>query len=433
MTKAQLDFIARQEVKGQGGQDARAFLTWYHPDDIHRLAYRTYQANQAAIDAIIHSPVMILGSDGHSFEQKMRFAKNLLMASKQQILPFIIAPEIGAAHFMSGFIRKDEEGDCELFLFNPTGYTPERAEKRLAIEDINDVAGMTMHVSSLAVQTTDKDQLEGKEGPALVSCGPISLMFIEHLLKNPQYALQLDQSMVLPESLVQLEAMAKEEYQQAVLAQRQRHFQLLGTVADSELEAIDAVYYQQISQFLTGVQQDDASEAATEYRYDSDDDYDDDYDDEYSSCSEDDSDDLTDTSPTSALALHDYQARARHYQVLAEQAEDLAVKALYIQAQRINERASAPSLLNFLGALLAYNEKKVSFADKASHLNQVLDQMAEINRTTLAQSFSKPADSALYGALNETTMTLVDKTTAVLKIEQALSAAQQFQQVGMGL
>lgn len=261
MTKAQDDFIHRKESGVALVQDGRDFLTWYHPDDIHRIAYAVYEDQPEKSQRFLHAPVMVFGSDYHSFEDKMNFCRSVLEQSEKQILPFVIAPEIGCVHFMAGFIRFNAKQErYELFLFNPTGYTKITATKRLAIKDIEHVSGMSMYVSSATVQTIEKDKVDGKEGPALVSCGPISLMWIEYVLKNPQYALTLNEGFILPEQLTQLESVGKDEYQELVTLQRKAHYELLAKISDEDLERIDNVHYQLIQQFLDYNEDEDAVE-----------------------------------------------------------------------------------------------------------------------------------------------------------------------------
>lgn len=466
MTKAQNDFIARRDSKADPAQDARDFLTWYHPEDIHRIAHKTYLSQSELNKGIVHPPMMLMSSYPPNFEENMAFCQHLLNESDHQILPFIIAPEIGAAHFMAGFVRKNlEESYNEIFLFNPTGYsTPKLAALRLSIIDVEDkedyedqegldnVAEMEMHVSSLPVQTSKKDQLDGVKGPALVSCGPISLMFVEHILKNPDYALKLDETFNLPEHLVQLERLEKPQYQQAVLKQRQAHYERLGTIGDPDLEDIDNVYYGMVDKFLT---KDWKEEEEWEWESDQ------------SPLLEELSTSPKAQSPSpkkspvelpqdtahhqetkpKPIALKQeldpkpeitepllakkmptcaYQLRAKYYQTLAKATDDPALKALYTQAHRINQRASSPGIFNLLGALLSYNNQKVSFTSKAAHLNASLDQLNDCkNRKDLVKAFSNTAESGLYKALNETTMTYVDKTTAIKMIESALEQTTQ--------
>ncbi len=451
MPQSQNDFIARKE-NSDNPTDARQFLTWYHPEDIHRIAQQTYNNQPKSTKHQIHAPIMVLGSYAHSFEEKMRFCSAQLNESDKQILPFIIAPEMGAAHFMAGFIRRgqDEQFYDDIFLFNPTGYTRERAVKRLALDDIEDVASMEMHVSQLQVQTIDKDQLEGNKGPALVSCGPIALFFIEYLLANPNYGLELDEHFALPERIIELEAMSKEAYQKHILAQRQNHYDLLGTIADKELESIDTSNYQMVAKFLDG---DWKEESSWEESYDSDLFIESDnmvmesplvkeksaspspstfdkvvqssvaqvppkYDNRLTPIKANHSDEQEQLISTS-IAENNYLTRANHYQKLAENSDDTVLKELYTQAKRINQRACSPGIFNLLGALLSYNSHKVSFTDKATHLNQAIDELGIINSKNLKLKF-KVQSSNLYLALNETTMSHVDKTTAVQKIELSL-------------
>ena len=253
MTKAQNDFISRVDGCDNQVLDSREFSTWYHPDDIYRIAYQTYKNQLQDNEIHIHLPVMVLGSESHGFEDKMAFCLEYLQFSEKQILPFMIAPEIGAVHFMSGFIRINQTDDKpypEIFLFNPTGYTKLSASKRLSIQNMDSVANMVMHVSSLQIQTIDKDQVENQKSPSLVSCGPISLMFIEYILKNPNYALQLDDSFELPIQISQLGTMDKMEYQQTVNIQRQVHYELLGRMSDEILDEVDGFHYDFTEQFF---------------------------------------------------------------------------------------------------------------------------------------------------------------------------------------
>jgi len=208
--------------------------------------------------------------------------------------------------------------------------------------------------------------------------------------------------------------------QDNIITKRQADYEFLGTIADIELENIDRQNYTMVEQFLDN----DWSIAQNDWGSEE-------YDWRESPNSSEDTSPISPSSEGSPLKLttNNYRARAQHYEQLANASDNLAIKELYTQAQRINQRASSPDIFSFLGALLSYNSHKVSFTDKATHLNQAIDKLGKVDKTSFTLEIENQS-SEIYMALNETTMTHVKKTTAIQKIEQALEQEQdksQFQ------
>lgn len=257
MNKAQSDFIKRYQTQEtlNLSDDGRNFLNWYLSDDIFRISHIMYRDCDKKLQVLIHEPIMVYEASHISFETKMAYCLSLLELSRKNILPFVIAPEIGSCHFMAGLIRKNDSGSFELFLFNPTGYSENLAKKRLGISCIDNVAGMKMIISSREIQSIQRDEIDASvKQPALVSCGPISLMFIQHLLLDHEYALALNDTFELPNSILALDNMSIKGYQERIVAERKAHFDLLATIDDqalSELEHVNYKYIQGLLEFET--------------------------------------------------------------------------------------------------------------------------------------------------------------------------------------
>lgn len=86
--------------------------------------------------------------------------------------------------------------------------------------------------SSKQLQTHEKD------GGPLVSCGPLSLAFIQYVMRNPEYMAKLDKEFHLPKFL----DIKKDEvlrYKELVMSLRREHYKVLDTVADKDSELND--------------------------------------------------------------------------------------------------------------------------------------------------------------------------------------------------
>lgn len=471
-TKAQQDFVSRKDVI-DAPTDGRDFLTWYHPEDLNRLMQYRYSQAKPKERAVIHQPVMVFNSDDITFSDKMYVLDQALRKSKKQALPFIIAPELGGAHFIAGIIRKSSTGVNELFIFNPTGYTKQSAMARLSLDDLEDVGCMQMHVSELAVQTQEKDKLLGaeKDNP-LVSCGPISMMFIDYILSHPEYIDSLDESVVLPEPLQQLASKDIAEYQSEVKQLRQSHYAELANIADDELEAIDLPFYKMTQKIidtlavLNGADVASVSESETstedmelqaQEAISSISNSSESYEAQKKGCQEKEELKLPlgaidkgsikkdpeqmnlelnqssmlqqqlskNTKPKQlTLKKNDYQKRSEHYFALSDSSDDPLLREVYKQVARINQRALTPGMLDTLGSWFFYNPHKVSFKKKANTLNKALDKLGELSADSFKTAFTDH-NSEIYQAFNKTTMTYVDKTISVQCIEKVIDEAAQ--------
>lgn len=207
----------------------------------------------------------------------MTSAKNKLIESDKLYFPFIIKPEIGSAHYMAGIIRKNNDLTQEisnnnpnvtLLLFNPLGYTKDRAKKRLNLKNADEINGMTLLLSQSQVQCQEKD------GDKPVSCGPLSVKFIQYAINNPKWIEKLDAKFELPEDLSHFACYDEFKYQLEIKNTRKAHFYLLEKLPNDELETLDSnatfdEYFLNYIDNLQDSQFNDDEEKESEYEYDS--------------------------------------------------------------------------------------------------------------------------------------------------------------------
>ena len=104
------------------------------------------------------------------------------------------------------------------------------------------------------------------------------------------------------------------------------------------------------------------------------------------------------------------------YETLSKKTLDSKqLKAFYHQLARINRRAHSPNLSQYFGAFFFSGSKQVSFSAKASLINTVFDKIAE-DEQRITEAL-KDHGSALYKALNLSTIFAVNKTKAIKEIE----------------
>lgn len=86
------------------------------------------------------------------------------------------------------------------------------------------------------IQTMERDENK------LVSCGPLSVAFIEYVLKHPEYMKQLDYTFALPDFLKQLMLTTNADYKRQIINMRQNQAKILTQIDDSLVETIDNSY-----------------------------------------------------------------------------------------------------------------------------------------------------------------------------------------------
>ena len=243
MTLAQKDFVARKDPGSDTELSSLCFTTWYHPDDVQRIVWAIDRAIPASEKAAYHKPHVFFDMEPPLFEARMIYCRDALQQSKdKKYFPFIIKPEVGGAHFTAGILRKEDDGCIKLFFFNPLGYEGHEAlntaQKRLKLIDINDIDGMQVICSQDKIQDLDK------EGGGIVSCGPISVLFLQYALQHPEWVDSLDEAFRLPECLTSFLHHDQATYQQQLIAVRKRHFDLLENVSDALLISdVNNFYY----------------------------------------------------------------------------------------------------------------------------------------------------------------------------------------------
>ncbi|HAU0232671.1 TPA: hypothetical protein ACT9K7_003244 [Legionella pneumophila] len=239
MTKAQEQFVSRDK------EDSRDFNVWYHNDDTQRLVWALYQKalkqDRAPLlkqkylepyvffDGIDHCSF----TDRSPFNEVMNATKERLLQSNKLYLPIIFKPELGGAHYMAGILRKEKDNRVTFFLFNPLGYPNEeariKAKKRLELESTSAIGDMKLVMSPHTVQSSVKD------GTKLVSCGPLSIAFVDFALNNPDWVESLDEDFRIPEFLLFYKNADLTDYVEGIKKIRQSHYELLSNVSDEDL------------------------------------------------------------------------------------------------------------------------------------------------------------------------------------------------------
>ncbi|WP_367606182.1 hypothetical protein [Legionella sp. W05-934-2] len=247
MTKAQDIFTTRDQ------EDSRKFETWYHNDDVQWLVWQHYQQLPESIEEVMLPPYVFFdGEFSHKLEDLMWECSNQLLNSEATFFPIIFKPELGSAHYMSAILRKNPDNDetCTMFLFNPTGFSNEKltpedyAKARLGLEEKNKIGGMDLVICHQVAQK-EKFEKETASGHTLVSCGPMSVAFIQYAMSHPEWVEKLDtKNFVLPP---ELEAFAKlddkEQYRQAVAKLRAKHYGQLSDINDDDYTEEEAANF----------------------------------------------------------------------------------------------------------------------------------------------------------------------------------------------
>ncbi|QRN03260.1 hypothetical protein GH742_04910 [Legionella sp. MW5194] len=230
MGKATDEFRKRDDEKG-GFEDCREFNTWYDNEDVKRIAWTLFtHLPESKTKALFLPPqVMFDGIYSRDIGEVLNAAADWLRKAPEEVryFPFLFKPELAGAHYMAGVFVKVAALGMKLVLFNPAGQI-----KHLNLTKLDKL--ISVHASPHALQTAKKD------GGKLVSCGPLSLYFLEYVLTNPNWLETVDETFVLPESLARFND--EETYKDNILKLRNDHDTLLQTMADADLDKVVEFY-----------------------------------------------------------------------------------------------------------------------------------------------------------------------------------------------
>lgn len=232
MTKAQQQFIQRE------GKDSRDFNTWYHADDVKRIVWSIFQKIPNDTKSFFLEPYVCFDDENPlSFDTTVELLKKQLLSSNKRYLPFIIKPEIGAAHYVAGVISQ-ENNQASLFLFDPLAPKRGTIKNKLALEDANAAGQIPLFLSTETVQDLEK---EAENKP--VSCGVFAVLFIQACLEEHDWINHLHgndrREFKLPQTLSQFTFYTHQQYREQLEVIRQQHYQLLGEMRDRELYECD--------------------------------------------------------------------------------------------------------------------------------------------------------------------------------------------------
>ena len=121
MTKAGIEFRQRGEDY-QTLEDGNQFNNWYETTDINRiLTVQHRKLDQSVKNEVIRPYVFFDTFQDRNMGELFNPLIETLKDAAQSYYPFVFKPEMGAAHYMSGFLRKDKLDVITIFVFNPTG------------------------------------------------------------------------------------------------------------------------------------------------------------------------------------------------------------------------------------------------------------------------------------------------------------------------
>ena len=218
------------------GPSCLDFETWYHPEVCHYLLQLVDNKTQCL--RVVFNDAGY-GNNTQTFKDQLQAL--ILLANHFNQPAVFIAKEPGAEnHFVAGLLKANQ-----LLLINPLGITTHQDCYQTLAELQQEKTLSTIYLSTNALQ---RRNYEG----ALVSCGPISIEMIMHIIQNwddneinnfwkqlksnePIYHektglqyVSINLEAFLPESLKNLiKISSKESYQQQVVRIRQEHYQLL--------------------------------------------------------------------------------------------------------------------------------------------------------------------------------------------------------------
>ncbi|EHL30840.1 hypothetical protein [Legionella drancourtii] len=124
-TKAAQDFIQRTSTY-EPEDDGLLFKSWYDGEDVKRLILPQFLALDPQIKKEMLTPYIFFdGADNWSLDDKLAPLVDELESSDKKYYPFIFKPEVASAHYVAGFLRKNEdiEQSISIVIFNPTGTT----------------------------------------------------------------------------------------------------------------------------------------------------------------------------------------------------------------------------------------------------------------------------------------------------------------------
>ena len=236
------------------------FKTWYYPETCHYLL-QLVDNNACCV------PVVFLdagyGNNTRTFKDQLEAL--ILLANKLDSPAVFIAKEPGAEiHFISGLVNANQ-----LILINPLGMSTHQDCYQTLAELQRTKILSTIWLSSTCLQRNDYEEV-------LVSCGPISIELIIHILekwtpdnlnvfwtelknngsicheKAGLKYIELSVENILPQSLKNLlEVSAREDYQHQMIKIRQTHYQLLKNKPEQSATKKNVsveVYLQQIKE-----------------------------------------------------------------------------------------------------------------------------------------------------------------------------------------
>lgn len=221
---------ATDEFRKRDDGDGRQFHCWYHNDDVKRISWALFTRLPAKTRALFLQPqVMFDGIYQRDIGDILNIAANWFRKTPEAVryFPFIFKPELGGVHYMAGVFVKVAALGMKLVLFNPAGHI-----KHINIDRLDKL--IDVQISPHALQTAKKD------GGKLVSCGPLSLYFLEYILNNPDWLEGLDKKFILPEDLNRFNE--ESTYKDNVLKLRQAHDLLLQTVSDEDVKRVEVFY-----------------------------------------------------------------------------------------------------------------------------------------------------------------------------------------------
>ncbi|KTD47207.1 hypothetical protein Lrub_2129 [Legionella rubrilucens] len=230
MGKATDEFRKRDNEKG-GFEDCREFNTWYDNEDTKRIAWTLFtHLPESKTKALFLSPqVLFDGIYSRNIGDVLNIAADWFRKTPEHVryFPFIFKPELAGVHYVAGVFVKVAALGMKLVLFNPAGQI-----KHLDLTKLDKL--IPVHASPHALQTAKKD------GGKLVSCGPLSLYFLEYVLNNPNWLETVDEKFVLPDDLARFND--EETYKDNILKLRKGHDELLQTVTDEDLDRVTEFY-----------------------------------------------------------------------------------------------------------------------------------------------------------------------------------------------
>ncbi|MFC7781082.1 hypothetical protein [Legionella taurinensis] len=230
MGKATDEFRKRDNEKG-GFEDCREFSTWYDNEDAKRIAWTLFtRLPESKTRALFLPPQVVFdGIYNRDIGDVLNIAADWFRKTPEHVryFPFIFKPELAGAHYMAGVFVKVAALGMKLVLFNPAGQI-----KHLNLTKLDKL--IPVYASPHALQTAKKD------GGKLVSCGPLSLYFLEYVLNNPNWLETVDERFLLPNALARFND--EETYKDNILTLRNRHDELLQTVSDEDLNRVSDFY-----------------------------------------------------------------------------------------------------------------------------------------------------------------------------------------------